>query len=156
METPVRALGVFPRLRTYGSGLRRGDDRDIRRPCTDSRLGDSPFQERQQFAPIGEIGRRYLWNLLVAQGLAVVVARDFAAAHAVGVLSQSERRPCAAGQLSQQRDRFLRCEVAKRFLITLPADTRRLRSSHRCQCLRSCSDPARLAILCLPAILSDS
>ena len=74
-------------------------------------------QEAQQFAPVREVGRRDLWNLLVAQRLPVVVARDLAAAHRVAVMLRADagfaRRP-----LTQLLERFRR-QVADGFLVAL-------------------------------------
>ena len=64
-------------------------------------------QDAQQLAPVLVVRRRYLWNFLVAQTFAVVIARDLPPAHRVSVLIRFHpgfaRRP-----LPQQLNRLWR------------------------------------------------
>ena len=64
-------------------------------------------QEAQQLTPVFVVRRRYLWNFLVAQTFAVVIARDLPPAHRVSVLIRFHpgfaRRP-----LPQQLNRLWR------------------------------------------------
>ena len=87
-----------PRPQTCVSGPRRGAGRDRRRPCRDRRPGRfSLLRKRSKFAPVPRSRRRDLGNLLVAQGLAVVVARDLAARAPCSCIARSSRPPCAEG-----------------------------------------------------------
>jgi len=83
----ARGILAKPSIRVHTSGVRIGS-REV-----------FLLEERQQFTPVAKVRGRNLGDLLVAQGFAVVVTRDFPAAHCVRVLLRANtlaaRRPFA-------------------------------------------------------------
>ena len=102
----ARRVFAQPAVRVNPAGIRIGPRQVL------------PREEAEQFAPIAVFRWRDLRDLLMTQGLAVIVARDLAATHRVAVLIGLDTgftfRP-----LSEQPDRLCR-QIVERLLIALP------------------------------------